>query len=1053
MTLRLEKNDHKKLQTMFKNTLPNKEYELETRFGKFYTFNGKTTFSPGIPLNTFKDLLSHFINDSSYEQVPVNDSLCILYQVKNQKGKDEYTQNTKCATGIDTIKMLCKDELYEGEGITHYTKEKRVDLLDIDYFDFRTEVSTEKSVSIDTETLKKSLSRNKMYRYKKRYSFITLSKNFRIDMTITKNAPDKQDRKNEIYGFKNFASSKLMSKEEVYEIEIEYLNEEKDVKKKTKKSTSSKSETDKATNEKINELFKDYFDNVHLILKYIQNTEIVISKNEQEKIFQEYVKNFMPEMSLTLQRNKRNYFLGVDVTSIKLENILPLDEADITIKNIRNRVPEDFSVIEKADGERHLLYISNDGECYMLNQNLDFKKTNVIFQDYKSCLLDGEYIEEESKLLIFDALFINGEDIRGEPLMRTPEERKNNIGNKSRDEQIKRLFVEYEKIKKNLFKKNSKMISLAMKRHRYSFNIDPLILARELWENREKEFSYYVDGLIFTPRKLAYPNVKTDGFRWKNLLKWKPKNVTSIDFLVRTRKDKGKEIEQITMHEDHVTGQKTLEAYKVVYLYVGKRVENRYLPELFIPRVGKEYRKNNDPTYIARIKLEDGKMMAHYPIDGSKEEFFDDMIIECIYDNSQKEGFEWIPIRVRHDKTTMYKKNKSISNTANDISTATNNWNAIHEAGGIIVEENLFSIIDTPEYEKIIVDANREKQSLYDDKQSYYDIDTSKDMATSIAERKKHVTGNIRNFHNTIVKMSLYVNVANAIRKEQDITNLKLLDLGAGKGGDLIKYNKAEITTVYAIDSDLNGLKELYKRSNELKNEGLLFTKNIYTIQANFTQLLSGGHATLNQPDKETMQKFYKEKSFNFFNMVSSQMSFHYACGTELTLRTLIHNVYENLAMNGYFIGTILDGQDVFKKLSKIDMIEEYKDEKLMWQITKKYKDAKFQNFGQEIDVLFTSISSEPKKEYLVNFEYLREVMKEDYDIVIIGEKEANKMGFDDGTGSFKDLYHKLLEKDNPVLLSDEEKEWSFMHRYFIFKKIGIGNSKVIQKWDKLIKK
>ena len=61
------------------------------------------------------------------------------------------------------------------------------------------------------------------------------------------------------------------------------------------------------------------------------------------------------------------------------------------------------------------------------------------------------------------------------------------------------------------------MISLAMKRHRYSFNIDPLILARELWENREKEFSYYVDGLIFL--NFAYPNVKTDGFRWKNLLK------------------------------------------------------------------------------------------------------------------------------------------------------------------------------------------------------------------------------------------------------------------------------------------------------------------------------------------------------------------------------------------------------------------------------------------------------------------------------------------------------------------------------------------------------
>ena len=182
-------------------------------------------------------------------------------------------------------------------------------------------------------------------------------------------------------------------------------------------------------------------------------------------------------------------------------------------------------------------------------------------------------------------------------------------------------------------------------------------------------------------------------------------------------------------------------------------------------------------------------------------------------------------------------------------------------------------------------------------------------------------------------------------------------------------------------------------------------------------------------------------------------MSLHYACENELNIRTLIHNVYENLALNGYFIGTILDGMSVFKALHKNKVIEEYKDDKLMWQITRKYKENKLQDFGQEIDVLFTSISKDPKKEYLVNFEYLREVMKNDYDIVIISEKEANKMGFEDGTGSFKDFYHKLLEKDNPVLLSDEEKEWSFLHRYFIFKKIGIGNSKIIQKWDKLIKK
>ena len=41
MTLFLEKNDHKKLQSFFKKTYNNETYELETRFGKYYNINGK----------------------------------------------------------------------------------------------------------------------------------------------------------------------------------------------------------------------------------------------------------------------------------------------------------------------------------------------------------------------------------------------------------------------------------------------------------------------------------------------------------------------------------------------------------------------------------------------------------------------------------------------------------------------------------------------------------------------------------------------------------------------------------------------------------------------------------------------------------------------------------------------------------------------------------------------------------------------------------------------------------------------------------------------------
>ena len=46
-------------------------------------------------------------------------------------------------------------------------------MLDIDYFDFRTEISIETPVELDPATLKKCLLGNKTYRFKKRYSFLT----------------------------------------------------------------------------------------------------------------------------------------------------------------------------------------------------------------------------------------------------------------------------------------------------------------------------------------------------------------------------------------------------------------------------------------------------------------------------------------------------------------------------------------------------------------------------------------------------------------------------------------------------------------------------------------------------------------------------------------------------------------------------------------------------------------------------------------------------------------------------------------------------------------
>ena len=70
-----------------------------------------------------------------------------------------------------------------------------------------------------------------------------------------------------------------------------------------------------------------------------------------------------------------------------------------------------------------------------------------------------------------------------------------------------------------------------------------------------------------------------------------------------------------------------------------------------------------------------------------------------------------------------------------------------------------------------------------------------------------------------------------------------------------------------------------------------------------------------------------------------------------------------------------------------------------------------------------------------------------DYGFVIIEKEEANKLGIPNGTGLFNDFYkemekdiemnfHKKTDYKTAMNMSSEEKEISFMNRYFVFKKI-----------------
>jgi len=116
----------------------------------------------------------------------------------------------------------------------------------------------------------------------------------------------------------------------------------------------------------------------------------------------------------------------------------------------------------------------------------------------------------------------------------------------------------------------------------------------------------------------------------------------------------------------------------------------------------------------------------------------------------------------------------------------------------------------------------------------------------------------------------------------------------------------------------------------------------------------------------------------------------------------------------------------------------------MIFDIQKKYKQTGFSDdetsVGYPISVYQESINKYAT-EFLVNFVYLSRLM-EDYGFKLISLEEAKSMGFPTGSGLFEDLFRQMNKESNRSQygeaqnMSREEKEISFLNRYFIFRKI-----------------
>lgn len=275
---------------------------------------------------------------------------------------------------------------------------------------------------------------------------------------------------------------------------------------------------------------------------------------------------------------------------------------------------------------------------------------------------------------------------------------------------------------------------------------------------------------------------------------------------------------------------------------------------------------------------------------------------------------------------------------------------------------------------------------------------------------------NLRKFHNYI-KKTLINDTFDYINDNFNVETVKLLDLAVGRGGDINKWYDKGIMTVYGFDIDEDSIKGKNGAIHRLKwlNNQLRKNGNPIPHYRFFVTDLS---------KSEAIDYVNSKVDGNKFNIVSCQFAIHYFFETEETLDTFIQIVNNNIATDGFFIGTCMDANKLKSLFDEKEAIEEdlYQLKKVYHDIKTPYNNTYIASLGTKKDknIYF---QDKPSIEYLVDIEELKKVCQK-YNIEYVGVT-----GFDE-------WYEKYLKDDGRFPLTEEEKKFSFLNLSFVFKKV-----------------
>ena len=934
---------------------------------------------------------------------------------------------------------------------------------DFDDFNFRVTYKNEESVGktskLGLELISNWNKSRKVYRYINRVTFEHHDYPVKIDLSIVRSSS--KDNRGKLSKTYNVQDSNVFQNSETYEIEIEVKNNDA-----------------KLMFNGPEELTRNIEKIVKIVLSGLQKTNYPVSYVEQKKTMDDYMRLLHEEefkrKNLEYYPKDRVYpndFIGPSSITLQIKNVAPINP-DINVPNIT--APYSYVVTDKADGDRHLLYINSIGRIYLINTNM-----NVIFTGAKTendtcfnTIIDGELIlhDKNGKFIntfaAFDIYFVNGLNIRERPfvevktkdpkhfvdgcrlpILKTIVRSLNPISIMGKSPETKKGV---EKILEAMKKENKSPITIITKHFYPRFTSlegeteaekRDALNATEKSETKAKVddynifeacnyilqrvknglYEYNTDGLIFTPTLLgvgssrfleAGPLKKT---RWDYSFKWKPVEFNTIDFLITTKKGSDGTDIVTPMFENGLNFAEATQfnQYKTLILRVGFD-EKRHGYINPCQDVLDDKTKSKDDT-------ED---IGYKPVQFYPSEPYDaqaglcNIMLELDGNNASQMFTE--ERQVFEDNTIVeFKYDKTKPGLWKWVPLRVRYDKTAEFRQGLnsfgndydTANSNWYSIHNPVTEEMIATGRNIPSEMVSED--VYYNTITSENL-----------TIGLRDFHNLFVKKTI---IQSASKRGNT-----LIDYACGKGGDFPKWIASKLSFVFGIDISKDNIEN---RINGACARFLNYKKDFdqmpyaLFVHGNSSQNIRTGKAMLSDKAIAITKSVFGTsasdiklgpavarqhgKGADGFDISSCQFAVHYMFENNTTFYNFLRNVAECTKLNGYFIGTCYDGKTVFNMLRRKPYVDIYAGDKKVWSVTKDYEAETFADDDSSLGFqisVYQESINQTLPEYLVNFDFFINAM-EKYGFIVVPREEAKTLGLPEGSGMFIELYHKMMDE------------------------------------------